>query len=63
MPKVDNKYSITLALPKALHKFKFRINEIFYTNKKYPIFEGLRLFSKNNKKFLYYNKRKYYYSS
>ena len=29
MPKIDNKYSVTLALPKALHKFKFRINEDF----------------------------------
>ena len=26
MPKIDDKYSITLPLPKALHKFKFRIN-------------------------------------
>ena len=37
MPKIDNKYSITLPLPKALHKFKFRINDIFKINKKYPV--------------------------
>ena len=37
MPKVDNKYSITLPLPKALHKFKFRINEDFKLNEKYPV--------------------------
>ncbi len=37
MPKVEDKYSITLALPKALHKFKFRINEDFKLNVKYPI--------------------------
>ena len=37
MPKIDNKYSITLPLPKALHKFKFRINEIFKLNEKYPV--------------------------
>ena len=37
MPKVEDKYSITLALPKALHKFKFRINEDFKLNEKYPI--------------------------
>ena len=37
MHKNDNIYKITIPLPKALHKFKFRINEIFYTNKKYPI--------------------------
>ena len=37
MPKVDNKYSITLALPKALHKFKFRINEIYKLNNNYPV--------------------------
>ena len=37
MPKVDDKYSVTLALPKALHKFKFRINEAFKLNEKYPI--------------------------
>ena len=37
MPKINNIYSITLPLPKALHKFKFRINDIFYTNPKYPI--------------------------
>jgi hypothetical protein len=37
MQKNDNIYKITIPLPKALHKFKFRINEIFYTNKKYPI--------------------------
>ena len=37
MPKVDNKYSLTLPLPKALHKFKFRINEDFKLNEKYPV--------------------------
>ena len=37
MPKIDNKYSVTLALPKALHKFKFRINEDFKLNEKYPV--------------------------
>ena len=37
MPKIDNKYSVTLALPKALHKFKFRINEDFKLNNKYPV--------------------------
>ena len=37
MPKIDNKYSVTLALPKALHKFKFRINEDFRLNNKYPV--------------------------
>ena len=37
MPKIDNKYIVTLALPKALHKFKFRINEDFKLNNKYPV--------------------------
>lgn len=37
MPKVDDIYSVTLELPKALHKFKFRINENFKLNVKYPI--------------------------
>jgi hypothetical protein len=37
MPKIDNKYSVTLALPKALHKFKFRINEDYKLNKNYPV--------------------------
>ena len=37
MPKLDNKYSITIALPKALHKFKFRINDDFKLNKNYPV--------------------------
>ena len=37
MPKKDNIYSITLPLPKAKHLFKFRINDVFYTNQKYPI--------------------------
>ena len=32
MPKIDDKYSITLPLPKALHKFKFRINEDYKLN-------------------------------
>ena len=36
MPKIDKIYSLTLPLPKALHKFKFRINDIFLLNKKYP---------------------------
>ena len=39
MPKKDNIYILTIPLPKALHKFKFRINDIFYTNKKYPIMQ------------------------
>ena len=37
MPKLDNKYSITIPLPKALHKFKFRINDDFKLNKNYPV--------------------------
>ena len=37
MPKIDNKYSLTLSLPKAIHKFKFRINEDYKLNKNYPI--------------------------
>ena len=37
MPKLDNKYILTIALPKALHKFKFRINEDFKLNKNYPV--------------------------
>ena len=37
MPKLDHKYIITIALPKALHKFKFRINEDFKLNKNYPV--------------------------
>ena len=41
MPKIDNKYSVTLALPKALHKFKFRINEDFRLNNKYPVMQEL----------------------
>ena len=36
MPKKENKYVLTVPLPRGLHKFKFRINDIFYTNKKYP---------------------------
>ena len=36
MPKNGKIYSLTLPLPKALHKFKFRINDIFLLNKKYP---------------------------
>ena len=39
MPKIDDKYSITLPLPKALHKFKFRINEDYRINKNYPVME------------------------
>ena len=39
MPKKDNIYILTIPLPKALHKFKFRINDIFYTNEKYPIIQ------------------------
>ena len=39
MPKIDDKYSITLPLPKALHKFKFRINEDYKLNQKYPIMQ------------------------
>ena len=39
MPKIDDKYSITLPLPKALHKFKFRINENYKLNQKYPIMQ------------------------
>ena len=37
MPKIDNKYSVTLDLPKTLHKFKFRINEDYKLNKNYPV--------------------------
>ena len=37
MPKYNNLYSLTLPLPKGLHKFKFRINDNFVLNKKYPI--------------------------
>ena len=37
MPKINNIYSLTLPLPKALHKFKFRINDVFLINKKYPV--------------------------
>jgi len=37
MPKKNNIYSLTIQLPKAKHLFKFRINDIFYINKKYPI--------------------------
>jgi len=37
IPKVNNIYSITLNLPKALHKFKYRINDIFMVSEKYPI--------------------------
>ena len=37
MPKLDHKYIITIALPKALHKFKFRINEDFKLNKNDPV--------------------------
>ena len=37
MPKIGNAYRVDLNLPKALHKFKFRINDVYYTNKKYPI--------------------------
>ena len=36
MPEINNFYSITLSLPKAKHLFKFRINDVFYINKKYP---------------------------
>jgi hypothetical protein len=39
MPKKDNIYILTIPLPKALYKFKFRINDIFYTNEKYPIIQ------------------------
>ena len=37
MPKYNNLYSLTLPLPKGVHKFKFRINDNFVVNKKYPI--------------------------
>lgn len=37
MPKINNIYSLTLPLPKGLHKFKFRINDVFLINKKYPV--------------------------
>ena len=37
MPKINNIYTITLPLPKDLHKFRFRINDVFKLNKKYPI--------------------------
>ena len=37
MPKINNIYTITLPLPKDLHKFRFRINDVFKLSKKYPI--------------------------
>ena len=37
MPHTNNIYSLTLPLPRALHKFKFRINDTFLLSKKYPI--------------------------
>ena len=37
MPKINNIFTITLPLPKDLHKFKFRINDAFKLNKNYPI--------------------------
>ena len=37
MPKYNNLYSLTLPLPKGLHKFKFRINDNFVVNEKYSI--------------------------
>ena len=37
MPKYNNLYSLTLPLPKALHKFKFRINDNFVVSKNYPV--------------------------
>ena len=37
MPQTNNIYSLTLPLPRALHKFKFRIDDKYFLNKKYPI--------------------------
>lgn len=37
MPKKGNIYKLTLPLPKALYRFKFRINDKFFLNKKYPV--------------------------
>ena len=37
MPKYNNLYSLTLPLPKALHKFKFRINDNFVVSGNYPV--------------------------
>jgi hypothetical protein len=36
MPKTNNKYILTLPLPRGYYKYKFRINDIFYINKNYP---------------------------
>jgi hypothetical protein len=36
MPQTNNIYSLTLPLPRALHKFKFRINDEYLLSKKYP---------------------------
>ena len=37
MPKNDKKYSLTLPLPRGLHLFRFRINDVWKINKNYPI--------------------------
>ena len=36
MPKKDKNYSLTLPLPRGLHQFRFRINNVWKVNKKYP---------------------------
>ena len=36
MPKNDKKYSLTLPLPRGLHQFRFRINDVWKINKNYP---------------------------
>ena len=37
MQKKNNIYCVTLSLPKALYKFRFRINDIYMVNQNYPI--------------------------
>lgn len=36
MPKKDKNYSLTLPLPRGIHQFRFRINNVWKVNKKYP---------------------------
>ncbi len=37
IPRIGNAYRVSLNLPKVFHKFKFKINDIYYTNNNYPI--------------------------
>ena len=39
MPKKDKNYSLTLPLPRGIHQFRFRINNVWKVNKKYPIIQ------------------------